>query len=160
MFIHPLADVQSHHIGTDTRVWQFVIVLEGAVIGEHCNICSHCFIEADVVICDRVTIKNGTHIWDGSRIGNDVFIGPNVTFTNDIYPRSRIHPDRFEQTIIEDGASIGGGTTILPGLRIGRKAMIGAGSVVTKPVPDYALVYGVPARIHGDARHLLPQNPD
>lgn len=147
MKIHPLADVQSKQIGQGTSIWQYVVALPGAKIGADCNICSHCFIENDVVIGDRVTIKNGVQVWDGLRIENDVFIGPNVTFTNDLFPRSKQHPGTFVQTIIQQGASIGANATILAGNTIGRNAMIGAGAVVTKTVPPNAVVVGNPARI-------------
>lgn len=145
--VHKLADVQSHNIGSGSRIWQFAVVLPGAKIGIDCNICSHCFIENDVVIGDRVTIKNGVQIWDGARIGNDVFIGPNVTLTNDSNPRSRNKDFVSEELVIEPGAIIGAGATILPGLRIGAKAIIGAGSVVTRDVPPGAKVLGNPARL-------------
>ena len=148
-FIHALADVQSAIIGTGTRVWQFVIVLAGARIGQDCNICSHCLIENDVVIGDRVTVKSGVQLWDGLRVGNDVFIGPNVTFTNDRFPRSKKHLSQPLGTIVEAGASIGAGATILPGIKIGKNAMIGAGAVVTRSVPSNAIVVGNPARIVG-----------
>ncbi|GLQ50562.1 WxcM-like domain-containing protein [Dyella flava] len=148
-FIHPLADVSSTSIGARTRLWQFVVVLPGAVIGEDCNICAHCFVENDVVIGSRVTIKNGVQLWDGLRVGDDVFIGPNVTFTNDKFPRSRQHPEEFLTTRIDSGVSIGGGATILPGLKIGRNAMVGAGAVVTRSIPPNAIVVGNPARIVG-----------
>lgn len=144
-FVHPLADVHSLAIGSGTRIWQFVIVLPGARIGNDCNICSHCFIEDDVVIGDRVTIKNGVQLWDGLRIGNDVFIGPNVTFSNDKFPRSGDHTKPVLATNVHDGASIGAGATILPGVTIGRGAMVGAGAVVTKTVPDGIVVIGNPA---------------
>jgi UDP-2-acetamido-3-amino-2,3-dideoxy-glucuronate N-acetyltransferase len=147
--VHPLADVQSAQVGAGTRIWQFAVVLPNAVIGAEGNICSHCFIENDVVIGDRVTIKNGVQLWDGLRIGDDVFIGPNVTFTNDKRPRSKQHPAEYLATHIESGASIGGGATILPGLKIGRSAMVGAGAVVTRSVPPNAIVVGNPARIVG-----------
>lgn len=152
--IHALADIQTDKVGSSTRVWQFVVALPGAKIGEDCNICSHCFIENDVVVGDRVTIKSGVQLWDGLRVGDDVFIGPNVTFTNDKHPRSKKHPDEYLTTHIESGASIGGGATILPGLRIGRSAMVGSGAVVTRSVPPNAIVVGNPARIVGyvDAR--------
>jgi UDP-2-acetamido-3-amino-2,3-dideoxy-glucuronate N-acetyltransferase len=149
MRIHPLSDVQSKNIGEETNIWQYVVVLPGAKIGKVVNVCSHCFIENDVVIGDRVTIKNGVQIWDGLRIEDDVFIGPNVTFTNDLYPRSKQHPEKFIQTIIQSGASIGANATILAGKIIGRNAMIGAGAVVTKDVPPNAIVVGNPARITG-----------
>lgn len=148
-FIHPLADVQSRQIGEGTRIWQFVVVLQGASIGSDCNICSHCFIENDVLIGDRVTIKNGVQLWDGLRVGDDVFIGPNAVFTNDKFPRSKHHLDLAVVTEIEVGASIGAGATILPGIKIGRHAMVGAGAVVTRSVPPNAIVIGNPARIIG-----------
>ena len=144
--IHPLSDVQSKNIGEGTSIWQYVIVLPQAKIGADCNICSHCFIENDVVIGDRVTIKNGVQIWDGLRIEDDVFIGPNVTFTNDMYPCSKARFDPLV-TRIHRGATIGANATILPGLSIGEKAMIGAGAVVTKNVPPNAVVAGNPAKI-------------
>ncbi len=144
---HPLADVQSPHIGAATRIWQFVVVLPQARIGADCNICSHVLIENDVVIGDRVTVKSGVQLWDGLRVGDDVFIGPNVTFSNDLYPRSRNADFQKLQTVLEDGASIGAGATVLPGVRIGAGAMVGAGSVITKDVPPGATVVGNPARI-------------
>ncbi|MGE4062578.1 MAG: WxcM-like domain-containing protein [Rhodospirillaceae bacterium] len=159
--IHPSADVQSKDIGDGTTIWQYVVVLPRARIGRDVNICSHCFIENDVVIGDRVTVKSGVQVWDGLRIGNDVFVGPNVTFTNDKFPRSKQYPERFLETRIEDGASIGGGAVILPGLTIGKEAMIGAGAVVTQSVPPYAIAVGSPARILGyvDNRKGLPAAP-
>jgi acetyltransferase-like isoleucine patch superfamily enzyme len=149
LFVHPLADVQSLSIGIGTRVWQFAIVLAGAKIGTECNICSHCFIENDVVLGDRVTLKSGVQLWDGLRIGDDVFIGPNATFANDKYPRSRKIPHEFLVTTICDGASIGAGAVVLPGITIGQKAMVGAGAVVTRSVPPNAIVVGNPAKIVG-----------
>ena len=143
--IHPLADCQAS-IPESSRVWQFCVVLPGAKIGENCNVCSHCFIENDVEIGDNVTVKCGVQLWDGLRVEDDVFIGANVSFTNDRYPRSKQYPDRFENTIIRKGVSIGAGSVILCGIEIGEKAMIGAGSVVTKDVPAGELWVGVPAR--------------
>ncbi|MBC3882227.1 N-acetyltransferase [Undibacterium sp. LX40W] len=145
--IHPSSDVQSSQIGAGTRIWQFVVVLSGAKLGADCNICSHCLIENDVIVGDRVTVKSGVQLWDGIRIEDEVFIGPNVTFSNDRFPRSKQYPEAFLQTIVKTGASIGANATLLPGITIGRYAMIGAGSVVTKDVPDHALVVGNPARI-------------
>lgn len=149
--IHPLSDCQSKSIGANTRVWQFAVVLPNARIGSDCNICSHCFIENDVDIGDRVTVKCGVQLWDGMTIGNDVFIGPNVTFSNDKFPRSRARPPEFLKTRIETGASIGAGATVLPGITIGSGAMVGAGAVVTRSVPPNAIVVGNPARITGYA---------
>lgn len=155
-FVHPQALCESEKIGEKTRVWAFAHVLPNAVIGTDCNVCDHVFIENDVAIGDRVTIKCGVQIWDGIEIQNDVFIGPNVTFTNDKYPKSKIYPEAFLRTVVEEGASLGANSTILPGLKIGRGAMIGAGSVVTRNVPPFAKVLGNPARIVGyqnDALH-------
>ena len=146
---HPLADVQTQNIGENSKVWQFVVVLPGAHIGTNVNICAHCFIENDVMVGDRVTIKTGVSLWDGLRVGHDVFIGPNVSFSNDKFPRSKQHKTSPKQTHIEDGASIGAGATILPGLTIGKNAMVGAGAVVTHSVPPHAIVWGNPARITG-----------
>jgi acetyltransferase-like isoleucine patch superfamily enzyme len=123
-----------------------VVVLAGAKIGSECNICAQAFIENDVVIGDRVTVKSGVQLWDGMRVGNDVFIGPNATFTNDLYPRSKKFPDKFPVTWIEDGASIGAGAIILPGITIGRGALVAAGAVVTKNVAAGSVVRGNPAR--------------
>lgn len=149
VYVHPLADVLATRISPGTRIWQYVVVLPDAVLGKDCNICSHCLIENDVVLGDRVTVKSGVQLWDGLRVGDDVFIGPNATFTNDKFPRSRQRPDAFLETHIEAGASIGGGATILPGLKIGRNAMVGSGAVVTRSVPPNAIVVGNPARIVG-----------
>ena len=145
-FIHALSDVQSQIVGTGTRIWQFVVVLEGARIGKDCNICSHCLIENDVVLGDRVTVKSGVQLWDGLRVADDVFIGPNVTFTNDKYPKSRNAGFESLRTRVEVGASIGGGATVLPGVLIGPGAVVGAGAVVTADVPAGATVVGNPAR--------------
>lgn len=139
--------MQSTTIGVGTRVWQFVVVLPLAKIGRDCNICSHCLIENNVVIGDRVTVKSGVQLWDGLRIGSDVFIGPNVTFTNDKHPRSQNTGFKLVMTWIEDGASIGAGAVILPGVRVGSGAMVGAGAVVTHDVPSGATVFGNPAKI-------------
>lgn len=144
--IHRLADVQTENIGEGTTIWQFCVVLAKAVIGKNCNINCQVLIENDVIIGDRVTIKPGVQIWDGMRVGNDVFIGPNVTFTNDKKPKSKVYPEAFLSTIIEDGASIGANATILPGLKIGKNAMIGAGAVVTKDVEPNTTVVGNPGK--------------
>jgi UDP-2-acetamido-3-amino-2,3-dideoxy-glucuronate N-acetyltransferase len=148
MKIHPLADLQSVNIGEGTTIWQFAVILKGAVIGKNCNINCHTFIENDVIIGDNVTVKSGTFIWDSIRIADDVFIGPNVVFTNDLRPRSKQRVS-YPTTTIHKGASIGANSTILAGVTIGKYAMTGIASVVTRNVPDYALVYGNPAKQHG-----------
>lgn len=148
-FVHPAGLCDSQMIGAGTRIWAFTHVLPGARIGRECNICDHVFIENDVMLGDRVTVKSGVQLWDGIQIGDDVFIGPNATFTNDPFPRSKRYPERFAVTIIENGASIGANATILPGLIIGRRAMVGAGAVVTHTVPPNAIVAGNPAQIIG-----------
>lgn len=147
--IHTTADIQSKKIGKDTNIWQYVVILPDATIGDNCNICSHCFIENKVTVGNNVTVKSGVQLWDGIIIEDDVFIGPNVTFANDKYPRSKSYPDRFPQTIVKSSASIGAGATILPEITIGSKAMVGAGAVVTRNVPDNAIVVGNPANIVG-----------
>lgn len=151
-FKHQNALVESDKIGKKTRIWAFAHVLPGAVIGEECNICDGVFIENDVLIGNRVTIKCGVQIWDGITIENDVFIGPNATFTNDLFPRSKKYPEKFPKTILKNNCSLGANSTILPGLTIGEHAMVGAGAVVTKDVPAYSIVVGNPAKIIGDVR--------
>ncbi len=146
---HPQALVETAQVGKDTRIWAFVHVLAGARIGAECNICDHVFIENDVVVGDRVTVKCGVQLWDGVTLENDVFVGPNATFTNDPFPRSKQYPDSFPRTLVKRGASIGANATILPGLTIGANAMVGAGAVVTRDVPPNAIVVGNPARITG-----------
>jgi acetyltransferase-like isoleucine patch superfamily enzyme len=144
--IHPSADVAQCVIGEGTLIWQNVVILAGARIGRDCNICAHVLIEGDVVVGDRVTVKSGVQLWDGLRVADDVFIGPNATFTNDPFPRSRVALDVYPETVIERGASIGAGAVILPGLTIGTGAMVGAGAVVTRDVQPNMLVIGNPAR--------------
>lgn len=143
--IHPTAEVQSKNIGIGTDIWQFCVILEQAIIGENCNINFNVFIENDVLIGDNVTIKSGVQIWDGVRIGNNVIISPNVTFTNDLLPRSKQYPQKYLITFINEGVSIGANSTIIGGITIGKYAMIGAGSVVTHNIPSYTLWYGNPA---------------
>jgi len=151
-FIHEKAEVQTIHIGDGTKVWQYSIILQGAQIGSNCNINAQCFIENDVVIGNNVTVKCGVQLWDGITVEDDVFIGPNATFTNDKYPRSKVYPEQFVRTIVKKKASIGANATILCGVTIGENAMIGAGSVVTKDVPAGELWYGNPAKSHGKVK--------
>jgi acetyltransferase-like isoleucine patch superfamily enzyme len=147
--IHKLADVQSQNIGANTYIWQFAIVLKGAVIGENCNINCHTFVENDVVIGDNVTVKAGVYVWDGTTIEDNVFLGPNVTLTNDPYPRSKQHSDRYIGPNLKKGCSIGAAATIMGGVTVGEMALVGANSLVTRDVPTRALVQGQPARVIG-----------
>lgn len=148
-FIHPLSDVMSTTIGQKTKVWQYSVILPKAVIGENCNICAHTLIENDVVIGNNVTVKSGVYVWDGITLKDNVFIGPCVTFTNDKKPRSKQYSDEFPKTVVEEGASIGANATLLPGITIGKNALVGAGAVVTKNVPENAIMVGNPAVIKG-----------
>lgn len=149
VYIHPTAIVETPNIGEHTRIWAFVHILKGASIGTNCNISEHCFIENDVVIGNNVTIKSGVYIWDGVKVEDNVFLGPNVAFTNDRYPRSKVYQKEYPRTFIKEGASVGASSVLIAGIIIGRYAMIGAGSVVTKDIKDYELVYGNPARHRG-----------
>jgi acetyltransferase-like isoleucine patch superfamily enzyme len=144
---HPNALVESTEIGEGTRIWAFVHVLPGARIGQECNVCDHVFIENEVLVGDRVTIKSGVQLWDGVELEDDVFVGPNVTFTNDRFPRSKRHLESYPRILVRKGASIGANATLLPGITVGQYAMVGAGSVVTRNVPPHAVVAGNPARI-------------
>lgn len=148
-FVHPNALCESSLIGENTRVWAFAHILPGARIGSDCNICDGVFIENNVVVGNRVTIKGGVQLWDGVTLEDDVFVGPNVTFTNDPFPRSKKYPAEFSKTLVRKGASIGANATLLPGITIEQNAMIGAGAVVTHSVPANAIVVGNPARIIG-----------
>ena len=145
--IHPLAAVDdTAQIGDGTVIWQFSVVLAGAVIGCDCNLNAHTFVEGGAKVGDRVTLKSGVYLWDGVTLEDDVFCGPNATFTNDAAPRTKVHPPAFLKTRVCRGASIGAGAVILPGLTIGEGAMIGAGSVVTRDVPPNETWAGNPAR--------------
>jgi UDP-2-acetamido-3-amino-2,3-dideoxy-glucuronate N-acetyltransferase len=155
---HETSIVETGDIGEGTRVWAYAHILPGARIGSDCNICDHTFIESDVIVGDRVTIKCGVQLWDGLRVEDDVFIGPNATFANDRFPRSKQYPAEFLRTVIKKGASIGANATIGPGLTIGEMAMIGAGAVVTHNAPPYAKLAGNPARIIGYV-NAKPESP-
>jgi acetyltransferase-like isoleucine patch superfamily enzyme/dTDP-4-dehydrorhamnose 3,5-epimerase-like enzyme len=148
-FVHEKALCESDRVGPGTRVWAFAHVLPGATVGADCNVCDGVFIEGGAVVGDRVTLKSGVQLWDGVELEDDVFVGPNATFTNDRFPRSRNWPDEYPRTIVRHGASIGANATLLPGIEIGTGAMVGAGAVVTRSVPPHAIVVGNPAQIQG-----------
>lgn len=150
-FIHEKAEVKTEFIGNETSVWQYTIILKGAKVGKNCNINAQVFIENEVIIGDNVTVKCGVQLWDGITVEDNVFIGPNVTFTNDKYPRSKVYPDEFLKTVIKKRASIGANATILSGITIGENSMVGAGSVVTKNIPAGELWFGNPAQKKGIA---------
>lgn len=149
VFVHERGLCESDDVGAGTRIWAFAHVLPGARIGADCNICDGVFVEDGVTVGDRVTLKSGVQLWTGIELEDDVFVGPNATFTNDPFPRSRQYLEEYPRTVVRAGASIGANATILPGLEIGQGAMVGAGAVVTRPVPPHAIVKGNPARIQG-----------
>jgi UDP-2-acetamido-3-amino-2,3-dideoxy-glucuronate N-acetyltransferase len=149
VFVHEYGLCESEDVGQGTRVWAFAHILASARVGVDCNICDGVFIEGGAVVGDRVTIKCGVQLWAGVELEDDVFVGPNATFTNDPFPRSRQWLEKCPKTIVRAGASIGANATILPNLEIGRGAMVGAGAVVTRSVPPNAIVKGNPARISG-----------
>lgn len=148
-YVHTSSLVETKDIGTGTKIWAFVHILDGVRIGKNCNICDHCFIENGVVIGDNVTMKCGIYLWQGITIEDNVFLGPNVVFTNDLRPRSKNVNFKISPSLIKHGASIGANSTVLAGITIGRYALAGIGSVITRDVKDYALVYGNPAKQHG-----------
>ena len=146
VFVHPQALCESAAVGAGSRIWAFAHVLPGARIGADANVCDHVFIEDDVVVGDRVTVKCGVQLWNGLRVEDDVFIGPNATFMNDTHPRRKQHLAEHPRTTLRVGCSVGAKATLLPGITVGRGAMVGAGAVVTRDVPARAMVAGVPAR--------------
>lgn len=158
-FLHEKGLCESPHIGDGTRVWAFTHILPGARVGRDCNLCDFVFLENDVVLGDRVTVKCHVMLCDGVHVEDDVFIGPNAVFTNDPHPRSKQHLSAYPKTVLCKGTSIGANATILPGVTVGQYAMVGAGAVVTRSVPPYAIVKGNPARIVGYVNSQSPATP-
>jgi UDP-2-acetamido-3-amino-2,3-dideoxy-glucuronate N-acetyltransferase len=147
VFIHDRGLCESDTVGDGTRIWAFAHVMRGAAVGRDCNVGEGAFVESGVVLGDRVTVKNHVLLWDGVTVGDDVFLGPNAVFTNVLLPRAwKREPEHFSATHVGEGATIGANATIVTGVSVGRFAMVGAGSVVIRDVPDYALVVGNPAR--------------
>lgn len=150
VFIHPTAEVSSRaSIGENTRVWNNAQIREEAVIGENCTIGKDVYIDKGVRIGNRVKIQNGVSVYGGVTVEDDVFLGPYCVLTNDLYPRAFNQDWQVVQTHIKKGASLGANSTIVCGKTIGTYAMVGAGAVVTRDVPDFALVLGNPARVAG-----------
>jgi acetyltransferase-like isoleucine patch superfamily enzyme len=149
--VHPLGLCESGSVGPGTRIWAWAHVLPGAVVGPGCNICDHAYVEGGVRLGARVTVKNAVLLFDGVDIADDVFLGPNVVFTNDLRPRAHIKRGReaFLPTFVRHGATVGAGSTIVCGTTIGPYAFVAAGSVVTHDVPPHAFVAGNPARRKG-----------
>jgi acetyltransferase-like isoleucine patch superfamily enzyme len=148
VFVHGHGLCESTRVGPRTRVWAFAHVLPGAVVGADCNICDHAFVESGAVLGDRVTVKNAVLVWDGVTVEDDVFLGPNMIFTNDLRPRSRVPKSSgdLDTTLVRRGASIGANATVVAGVTVGAYAFVGAGTVVIRDVPAHALVVGNPAR--------------
>jgi UDP-2-acetamido-3-amino-2,3-dideoxy-glucuronate N-acetyltransferase len=160
VFVHEHGLCETSAVGRGTRIWAFAHVLDGATVGEDCNICDGVFVENGAVIGDRVTVKPGVQVYSGVTLEDDVFVGPNATFTNDRFPRSRQWLDEYPTTVVRRGASIGANATVLPGLEVGIGAMVGAGAVVTRSVPPHAIVVGNPARIKGYTPHGADHEPE
>ena len=148
VFVHPQGLCESTDVGVGTRVWAFAHVLDGAVVGADCNICDHAFIESGARLGDRVTVKNACLVWDGVTVGDDVFLGPNVVFTNDLRPRAAIRKSREEllPTVVQRGATLGAGVVVVCGTTIGEHAFAAAGAVIARDVPAHAMVAGNPAQ--------------
>lgn len=154
VFVHPHAMCETDQVGEGTRIWAYAHILKGAVIGTHCNIGDHCFVEGGAVIGSYVTIKNGNMIWEGVTLEDGVFVGPHVFFTNDLYPRSPRYPltgQRYHDkswltpTLVQHGASLGAAAVLIAGITVGSFALVGSGAVVTRDVPAHGLMLGNPA---------------
>lgn len=149
--VHPQGLCESSEVGAGTRVWAFAHVLAGARVGRDCNICDGAFVEDGATLGDRVTVKNGTLIFRGVSCEDDVFLGPNVLFTNDLRPRAALRRPIADllPTVVRRGVTLGAGSVVVCGLEIGEYAFVAAGSVITRDVPAHAFVAGNPARQKG-----------
>lgn len=148
-YFHPKSLVEDKKsVGRGTRVWAFAHVMKGAVVGDGCNVGDHAFVENGARVGNRVTLKNGVALWQGVTLEDDVFVGPSAAFTNDLFPVSR-KAAKLLPTHVKRGACIGANATIVCGITVGEYAFIGAGSTVTREVPDHALFFGNPARLRG-----------
>ena len=147
VFVHPDGRCESDKVGAGTRIWAFAHVLPDAVIGAGCNICDHTYVEAGALLGNNVTLKNGVQVWYGVTLEDDVFVGPNATFTNDLRPRASIKKEGSElvPTVVRRGATVGANATLVCGITVGEEAFIAAGAVVTRDVPARAFVAGSPA---------------
>jgi UDP-2-acetamido-3-amino-2,3-dideoxy-glucuronate N-acetyltransferase len=150
-FVHESSYVDDGaEIGKGTKIWHFCHVMPHSRIGEGCNIGQNVLVSTDVIIGDNVKIQNNVSLYSGVVVEDDVFLGPSMVFTNVINPRSHVsRKDEYQKTLVRKGASVGANATIVCGTTLGRYCFVGAGAVVTKDIPEYALVYGSPARIHG-----------
>ncbi|MFC1521130.1 acyltransferase [Elusimicrobiota bacterium] len=147
---HPKAVVEKGSVvGAGTKIWAFAHVQKGAKIGANCNICNNCYIESGAVVGNGVTIKNNVSVWEGVKIQDKVFVGPDVVFTNDLFPRSRVPDWELARTLIMKGATIGANATLLSNISVGKRALVGAGSVVTSSIGNHGLVYGNPGKEAG-----------
>ena len=146
--MHPRGFCESNTVGAGTRVWAFAHVLDGAVVGEHCNICDHAYVEGGARLGNNVTVKNGVLIFDLVTIEDDVFVGPGVVFTNDMRPRAanKKSHDELDPTLVRNGATLGAGAVVVCGSTVGAHAFVAAGAIVARDVPAHGLVAGNPAR--------------
>ena len=151
VFVHPRGLCESSDVGPGTRIWAFAHVLPGAKVGAGCNICDGAYVEGGAVLGDNVTVKNGTLVFDQVTCEDDVFLGPNVLFTNDLRPRAHVKrgSEEFLPTLVRHGATLGAGVVVVCGTSVGESALAAAGAVITRDVPAHGFVAGNPAVLKG-----------